>query len=78
MTQNPTPAPERHRLTLDLSPQVAKVLEHVSEVSGLTRSQIAAQALIEALPGLLERSDAFQKRSRELTQAVQNHTQKKR
>jgi hypothetical protein len=57
---------DRLRLSLDLAPGVALLLDHVSTVSGVPKSQIATQALLDALPGLLERADAFQKREQTL------------
>lgn len=61
--------PVRERLTLDLSAQVSLLLDHISHVTGAPRSQIAVQALLEALPHLVERADAIKKRSTELVQA---------
>lgn len=60
--------PARERLTLDLSAQVSLLLDHISQVTGSPRSQIAVQALLEALPHLVERADAIKKRSNELGQ----------
>lgn len=56
-------APERQRLSLDLSPQVALLLDHVSELTGVPRSQLATEALLVALPALLERAEGIQKRA---------------
>lgn len=64
----PTP-PARERLTLDLSHQVSSLLDHISAVTGSPRSQIALQALLESLPGLVERADAIKRRAGELVQA---------
>jgi len=58
-------------LSLDLSPQVALLLDHVAAVLGAPKSQIVAQALVEALPALLERADGLQKRAQALNQAQQ-------
>lgn len=64
----PTP-PARERLTLDLSHHVSSLLDHISAVTGSPRSQIALQALLESLPGLVERADAIKRRAGELVQA---------
>lgn len=66
----PVPVPPaRERLTLDLSHQVSSLLDHISGVTGSPRSQIALQALLESLPGLVERADAIKRRAGELVQA---------
>lgn len=61
--------PARERLTLDLSLQVSSLLDHISGVTGSPRSQIALQALLEALPGLVDRADSIKRRAGELGQA---------
>jgi len=63
------PQPERIRLSIELSRPVSLLLDHIVEVTGGTRSQVAAQVLCDALPGLVERTDAINKRARELSQA---------
>ena len=63
------PQPERIRLSIELSRPVSLLLDHIVEVTGGTRSQVAAQVLCDALPGLVERTDAISKRARELSQA---------
>lgn len=60
--------PARLRANIELSPQVSLCLDHVCEVTGSTRSQVINAALLEALPGLIDRADAVAKRSRELVQ----------
>ncbi|GEM_PF-2251392 len=67
MSQLPAPSSvvtssDRNRVSVDLSATVASLLDHVSAVTGTPKAQILSQALLDALPGLLERSDAFQKR----------------
>lgn len=65
----PAAAPSgRDRLTLDLSGPVSSLLDHISQSTGSPRSQIALQAILEALPQLVERADAIKKRSNELAQ----------
>lgn len=56
----------RERLTLDLAGPVSSLLDHISQVTGSPRSQIALHAILEALPQLVERADAIRKRSNEL------------
>lgn len=58
----------RIRANIELSPQVSLCLDHVCEVTGATRSQVINSALLDALPGLIDRADGFLKRSRELSQ----------
>ena len=65
----------RPRLSLDLAPAVSLLLDHVSEVTGSTKTQIINAALLDALPSLLERADTLQKRAQVLSQP---QTQKKR
>lgn len=60
--------PVRSRVQLELSPPVLSCLDHICEVTGSTRTQLVNAALMEALPGLIERADAVAKRSRELVQ----------
>jgi hypothetical protein len=67
--------PTRSRLTVDLAPAVSLLLDHVSEVTGSTKTQIINAALLDALPSLLERADTLQKRAQVLSQP---QTQKKR
>ena len=57
----PQAAGDRQRLSLDLAPAVSLLLDHVATVTGTPKSQVVTQALIEALPGLLERADSLQK-----------------
>ena len=63
-----SPEPARLRANIELSPQVSLCLDHICEVTGSTRSQLINAALLDALPGLIERADLFSKRSRELLQ----------
>lgn len=65
----PSPAAERPRLSLDLSPSVSLLLDHISAVTGTPKSQIAIQALVDALPALLDRVDTLQKRTQAIGQA---------
>lgn len=66
-----SPPVERQRVTFDVSPSLSLLLDHVCEVTGATKSQVVMQALIDALPALLERSDSLQKRANSLQQTQQ-------
>ena len=61
-------APERSRLSVDLSPVVSSHLDHISEVTGVSKAGIINAALLEALPDLLARADSLKKRHLELAQ----------
>lgn len=61
----------RNRLQLDLADSVSLLLDHASGILGVPKSQLVLQALLQALPGLVEQADQVRKRSRELTQATQ-------
>lgn len=57
---------ERTRLSVDLSPAVLSLLDHVSTVTGVTRTQIVGQLVVEALPALVARADDIQKRAHQV------------
>lgn len=61
--------PDRSRLALDLAPTVASLLDYVSEVTGVPKTQLVQSAVLDALPELLERADKLKKRNQELTQS---------
>lgn len=63
------PTQEKSRLSLELSPVVAQLLDHVSEVTGTPKTQLVQAALLESLPDMLARADGLGKRARELSQA---------
>ena len=67
---NPPASPPRDRLSVDVSPSVALLLDHISTITGTPKAQILSQSLLDALPGLLERADLLKKRSGELSQAL--------
>ena len=67
---------DRARLSLDLAPGVSLLLDHVSTVTGVPKSQLVTQVLLEALPAMLERSDGLQKRATALEQAHRQAQQK--
>lgn len=72
MTNTPKTLPsslDRTRVSVDLSASVSLLLDHVCEVTGANKSQVVLGALMDALPALLERSDALQKRSAALAQS---------
>jgi predicted transcriptional regulator len=61
-------SPERQRIAFDVSPAVSALLDHISDVTGSTKSGMAASALLDALPDLLSRADQVKKRHVELAQ----------
>jgi hypothetical protein len=70
--------PERTRITVDLSPAVVSLLDHVSGVTGVTRTQIVGQLVVDALPQLCARADEIAKRAHQLTAAAAASAGKKR
>lgn len=56
------PDSSRPRLSLDLSLDVSLLLDHVSTITGATKSQIITAALLDVLPGLVDRADGLHKR----------------
>lgn len=67
-SQNSISSPERSRLSVDLSPVVSSHLDHISEITGVSKAGIISAALLEALPDLLARADGLKKRHQELSQ----------
>lgn len=62
MPPSPTPQlPERQRLSLDLAPAVLLALDNISAVTGVPKSQVVLSALLDALPGLMERTGVLWK-----------------
>lgn len=47
----------RRRLQFELSADIDRCLESVSEVLGMPKAQIALQALVQALPGLISQAE---------------------
>ena len=64
-----TSTPERFRLSVDLSPVVSSHLDHISEVTGVSKAGIITAALLDSLPDLLARADGLKKRHAELSQS---------
>ena len=64
----PAPTPERYRLSVDLSTVVSSHLDHISDVTGVSKAGIITAALLDALPELLARADGLKKRHSELSQ----------
>ena len=60
------PAVDRPRLSVDLSTVVMSHLDHISEVTGVSKAGIITGALLDALPELLVRADGLKKRHSEL------------
>lgn len=71
MAPNPPLVADRQRLSLDLAQPVVLLLDHVSAVTGVPKSQLVLGALLDALPGLVDRADALKKRQGELARAAQ-------
>lgn len=67
-TPSITPVPERSRLSVDLSAVVSSHLDHISDVTGVSKAGIITAALLDALPDLLARADGLKRRHQELTQ----------
>lgn len=65
-TQNSTPTADRSRLSVECSGVVTSLLDHISEVTGVAKSQIITAALLDALPAMLARADGLKKRQVEL------------
>lgn len=64
------PAPgDRFRISVDLSAVVSSHLDHISDITGQSKSAIVAAALLDALPELLARADLLKKRHQELSQS---------
>jgi len=63
-----TPQDTRTRVTVELSMDVALLLDHISGVTGTSRTSIVLQALLDALPSLAERADSLKARTRQLGQ----------
>lgn len=71
MSTAPSPSPERSRLSVDLSTVVSAHLDHISDVTGVSKAGIVTAALLDALPELLARADGLKKRHSELMQGKQ-------
>jgi hypothetical protein len=62
--------PERQRLSLDLAPAVSLALDNISAVTGVPKSQVVMAALLEALPGLMERTAGLWKLQAAIEEAM--------
>lgn len=60
MPPAPPVPPDRVRIALDLSPGVAAILDRISDGFGVPRSQVVIQAVIDALPRLVERLEGLE------------------
>ena len=69
MQANHTMIPDRTRISVEVSHVVSSHLDHISEITGVSKSGILAAALLDALPDLLARADGLMKRHTELSQA---------
>lgn len=61
--------PTRTRISVDLSPSVSLLLDHISTITGESKAGIVSSALLAALPDLVARADGLKKRGNELLQA---------
>lgn len=59
---------DRNRISLDVSNVVLSHLDHISAITGQSKSAIVANCLVDALPEILSRADALKKRHSELSQ----------
>lgn len=74
MTPSPAAATsDRQRLSLDLAGPVSLLLDHVSGVTGVPKSQLVLGALLDALPAMLERADGLKRRHQDLTRPGKSH-----
>lgn len=58
------PSDSRNRLSLTLSGDLDKALEHVSGILGVPKASLCIQAVVDALPAWLDRSDTIRKAAR--------------
>lgn len=68
----PPPAPasvERQRVTVDVSPFVASLLDHYCETTGQARSAVILGLLTAQLPAMLDLADELKKRAGQLPPA---------
>lgn len=65
---------DRQRLSIELTPGVAALLDYLNAVTGVPKSQLGLQSLLEALPAMVERADGIQKRHAALLQAAKSQT----
>lgn len=64
-----SPSAERTRVSIELAPVISSLVDHISEVTGVSKAQVINGALLDALPVLLSRADGFKKRYSELAQS---------
>lgn len=65
-----TPSEVRTRITVDVAPEVALLLDHISSFTGTSRSQLVLQAVTDSLPAWLDLADTIKRRSGELARAA--------
>lgn len=59
---------DRNRISLDVSDVILSHLDHISTITGQSKSAIVSNCLVDALPEILSRADALKKRHAELNQ----------
>lgn len=64
----PVPAADRYRISVDLSAVVSSHLDHISEITGQSKSAIVAASFLDALPALLARADGLKKLHQQMVQ----------
>lgn len=68
-SQTTPPTAERNRISIDVSPAVMSLLDNISEVTGVPKSQVVYGALLDHLAELVQRSVAIKMRQAELLKA---------
>lgn len=63
-----SPSTARNRVSVDFSSSVSLLLDNISDVLGVPKSQLVMQALLDALPGLVERAEGLKKKADALSQ----------
>lgn len=54
----------RNRLSITLSDDLGRALGHVSNVLGVPKASLCAQAVVDALPAWLDRAETIRKAAR--------------
>lgn len=65
----PASGSERTRVSIELAPVVSSLVDHIADVTGVSRAQVINGALLDALPVLLSRADGLKQRHSQLAQS---------
>lgn len=65
----PASGSERTRVSIELAPVVSSLVDHISDVTGVSKAQVINGALLDALPALLSRADGLKTRHSQLSQS---------